>query len=173
MILLRRIRVPGRDQSRRRVPPWHRASFVPAMVVCMVAACAVSDQPIRDSASGLNSTHAVDPFARAAAVADNLLESLRNNIDGMNSMNAAYVAANLPSHLQAVGDALDQMAADQASLRLRPSVRWRALEDSVRLDLRRMNNMRLARIRLEMRPHGARVVRLIELHRLRILQHER
>lgn len=142
--------------------------LVPA-IACMTTACE-SDGATQDSASAPDSPRAVVAAPDSAAAVATLLADIRNRVEMMNGMNATYIAEMFPAHHQAVSNVLNRMAAEEGARGLRPSARRRALADSVRSDLRRMAEMRPAKLELEMRPHGARLLRLIELHRLDVLE---
>jgi hypothetical protein len=83
----------------------------------------------------------------------------------MQGVTANQMKAMLPAHRQMVANMLAQLNGEMRKMNMSGDAKWAALTDSVRQDLKRMPDMSGAELRSFMPQHGARVMRLMDMHR--------
>lgn len=82
----------------------------------------------------------------------------------MRGVTADQMKAMLPAHRQMVANMLSQLNSEMRKMNMSGDAKWTALTDSVRQDLKRMPDMSGADLRSFMPQHGARVMRLMDMH---------
>jgi hypothetical protein len=93
------------------------------------------------------------------------MDSMKTRIRMMEGMSPAQMKAMLPAHRQMVANMLSQFNGDMRKMNMQPDAEWTALTDSVRQDLVRMPDVSASELRSLMPAHGARVMRLMQMHR--------
>ncbi|PYP51974.1 MAG: hypothetical protein DMD39_07510 [Gemmatimonadetes bacterium] len=94
-----------------------------------------------------------------------MMDSMRTHMGMMEGMTGDRMKAMLPAHRQMVANMLSRMSSEMRQMNMQPDAKWTALTDSVRGDLVRMPDMSAAELRSAMPAHGARVMRLMQMHR--------
>jgi len=94
-----------------------------------------------------------------------MMDSMRTHMGMMEGMTGDRMKAMLPAHRQMVANMLSRMNGDMRQMGMQSDAKWTALADSVRRDLVRMPDMSAAELRSAMPAHGARVMRLMQMHR--------
>jgi len=82
----------------------------------------------------------------------------------MQGVTGAQMKAMVPAHRQMVANMLSQLSSDMRKMNMTGDAKWTALTDSVRQDLKRMPDMSGAQLQSFMPQHGARVMRLMDMH---------
>jgi hypothetical protein len=82
----------------------------------------------------------------------------------MQGVTADQMKAMVPAHRQMVANMLSQLNAEMRKTNMAGDAKWTALTDSVRQDLKRMPDMSGAELQSFMPKHGARVMRLMDMH---------
>jgi hypothetical protein len=93
-----------------------------------------------------------------------MMDSMQTHMGMMEGMSADGMKAMLPAHRQMVANMLSRMSAEMRQMNMQSDAKWTALADSVRRDLVRMPDMSAAELRSAMPAHGARVMRLMQMH---------
>lgn len=96
-----------------------------------------------------------------SAMRDSMQGHMRTMTQGVT---ADQMKAMLPAHRQMVANMLSQVSNDMRKMNMSGDTKWTALTDSVRQDLRRMPDMSGTELRSFMPQHGARVMRLMDMH---------
>lgn len=94
-----------------------------------------------------------------------MMDSMQTHMRMMGNMSADRMKAMLAQHRQMVANLLAQLNGEMRKMNMPPDGRWTMLTDSVRRDLARMPEMSAGELRAFMPEHGARVMRLMEMHR--------
>jgi len=92
------------------------------------------------------------------------MDSMQTHMRMMDSMGAG-MKSMVPAHRQMVANMLSQLNGEMRKMNMTPDVKWTALTDSIRQDLVRIPDMTGSELRSFMPQHGARVMRLMEMHR--------
>jgi len=93
-----------------------------------------------------------------------MMDSMQTHMGMMEGMSADGMKAMLPAHREMVANMLSRMSAEMRQMNMQSDAKWTALADSVRRDLVRMPDMSAAELRSAMPAHGARVMRLMQMH---------
>ena len=94
-----------------------------------------------------------------------MMDSMGAHLRMMQGVSADSMQAMLPMHRQMVANMLSRMNTDMQSMNMASTADWSALADSVRQDLIRLPELSGAELRRVMPAHGARVMRLMTMHR--------
>lgn len=92
-------------------------------------------------------------------------DSMQTHLRMIEGMSADSMTMMLPAHREIVANLLAGMEADMRRMNMQPDAEWTALTDSVRKDLVRMPEISTGDLRSLMPEHGARVMRLMQMHR--------
>lgn len=94
-----------------------------------------------------------------------MLDSMQGHMGMMmQGVTADQMKAMIPAHRQMVANMLSQLSADMRKMNMTGDAKWIALTDSVRQDLKRVPEMTGAELKSFMPQHGARVMRLMDMH---------
>lgn len=100
----------------------------------------------------------------AGMMSAGMMDSMQTHMSMMEGMTADRMKGMLPEHRQMVANMLSRMNAEMRQMGMQSDAKWTALTDSVRRDLVRMPDMGAAQLRSAMPAHGARVMRLMQMH---------
>jgi len=123
-----------------------------------VAAQASADSSMQTKMGGMSG-------GMGAMMSAGMMDSMQTHMGMMEGMSADRMKAMLPAHRQMVANMLSRMSSEMRQMNMQPDAKWTALTDSVRGDLVRMPDMSAAELRSAMPAHGARVMRLMQMHR--------
>lgn len=93
-----------------------------------------------------------------------MMDSMQTHMSMMEGMSADRMKEMLPEHRQMVANMLSRMNTEMRQMNMQSDAKWTALADSVQRDLVRMPHMSAAELRSAMPAHGARVMRLMQMH---------
>lgn len=93
------------------------------------------------------------------------MEKMQAHMRMMDGAGADSMKAMLPMHRQMVANMISQFDRDMRSMNMKSDAAWQATIDSVRQDNLRLPEMSAADLRSFMPAHGARVMRLMDMHR--------
>jgi len=94
-----------------------------------------------------------------------MMDRMQSHLRMMQGMSADSMQALLPQHRQMVANMISQMNREMREMNMATDERWNATLDSLRQDLTRMPEMSARELQAFMPQHGARVMRLMEMHR--------
>jgi nitrous oxide reductase accessory protein NosL len=94
-----------------------------------------------------------------------MMGQMQSHMRMMQGMSADSTKAILPQHRQMVANMISQMNREMREMNMATDERWNATVDSLRQDLTRMPEMSGEELQAFMPEHGARVMRLMEMHR--------
>ncbi|MBI4543968.1 MAG: hypothetical protein HY703_02085 [Gemmatimonadetes bacterium] len=97
--------------------------------------------------------------------AGGMMGQMQTHMQMMRGLSADSMKAMLPTHRQMVANMISQMNRDMRDMNMAADAQWNATVDSLRQDLTRMPEMGAQELHAFMPPHGARVMRLLEMHR--------
>lgn len=101
----------------------------------------------------------------AGGMMGGMMDSMPAHMRMMQGVSADQMKAMLPAHRQMVANMLSQLDGEMRKMNMRPDAKWTALADSIRQDLVRMPEMGASEMHAFMPAHGARVMRLMAMHR--------
>ena len=119
------------------------------------------------SLEGATKSDSVSGMARMpgmASGAGSMMDSMRTHMRMMQSATPADMKSMLPSHRQGIANMLSQMNAEMRSMNMPADPAWNATADSIRQDLIHMPDMSGKQLEAMMPAHGARVMRLLDMH---------
>ena len=99
-----------------------------------------------------------------ASAGSSMMDSMRTHMRMMQSATPEQMKSMLPSHRQTVANMLSQMNAEMRSMNMPADPAWNATVDSIRQDLIHMPDMSGKELEGMMPAHGARVMRLLDMH---------
>ena len=94
-----------------------------------------------------------------------MTEQMRAHMRMMDGIGADSMKAMLPMHRQMVANMISQFDREMRQMNMKGDPAWQATIDSLRQDQIRMPEMSASELRAFMPRHGARVMRLTEMHR--------
>lgn len=93
-----------------------------------------------------------------------MMATMQSHMRMMQGMGADSMKAMLPQHRQMVANMLAQMNQEMRRMNMAQDPAWTATVDSIRQDLTTMPSMSASELHAFMPRHGARVMRLVEMH---------
>lgn len=126
-----------------------------------VAQGSVPEARATDSAHGAG----MNGDQMAGMMSMGMMDSMRTHMHMMEGMSPDSMKTMLPAHRQMVANMLSQFSGDMRKMNMQPDATWTALTDSVRRDLVQLPEMTASHLRSFMPEHGARVMRLMQMHR--------
>lgn len=154
---------------RRRIP--FRGAVLTVAAASFLAACA------RDNGQGAGATSAAGTTAAQdtagmqgmagmeAMAGGGMMGQMQAHMRMMDGATADSIKAMLPMHRQMLANMISQFDREMRQMNMKSDGAWQATLDSLRQDNLRLPEMSAAELRSFMPAHGARVMRLMDMHR--------
>ena len=153
-----------------------RSASALAIGMSLLSACTSKDNSLKNATTAADSGLAIKarPVGETAGMKEMqmggmmgsaMTDSMQSHMRMMEGVTGDQMKAMLPAHRQMVANMLSQMNADMRKMNIGGDARWNALADSIRQDLTRMPDITRAQLKSFMPQHGARVMRLMDMHR--------
>ncbi|MGK2962116.1 MAG: hypothetical protein ACSLFK_08210 [Gemmatimonadaceae bacterium] len=94
-----------------------------------------------------------------------MMDSMQTQMRMMEGVSEDDLKAMLPAHRTMAANMLSQLEGEMRKMNMQPDMKWKALTDSIRQDLVRMPEVSASETRSFMAQHGARIMRLTQMHR--------
>ena len=142
-------------------------------VSTLTVACArdAGEQAASDTmAMGATSTPAADTANQGMAGmpgmgGGSMMEQMQAHMRMMDGATADSMKAMLPMHRQMLANMISQFDREMRQMNMKSDAAWQATLDSLRQDNLRLPELSPAELRSFMPAHGARVMRLMDMHR--------
>lgn len=93
-----------------------------------------------------------------------MMTGMNTHMQGMMTANGEQMKGMMPAHRQMTANMLAEMNAEMKTMNMSGDASWNALADSVRQDLTHLPEMSPRELSDVMPAHGARVMRLMQMH---------
>ncbi len=141
-----------------------RSNALTVITALFLAACAGGDD--RDGAADTAAPAGDTAQAGMQGMGGGgMMEQMQAHMRMMNGAGADSMQAMLPMHRQMVANMISQFGREMREMNMTADAAWLATIDSLRQDNIRMPEMSASELRAFMPEHGARVMRLMDMHR--------
>jgi len=127
----------------------------------VLSACNARDEPGAVADTGMQGMKGMEGMGGMME----MMSQMQSHMRMMEAAGADSMKAMLPMHRQMVANMISQMNSEMRGMNMKADSAWQATIDSLRQDLVRMPEMSAAELHTFMPRHGARMTRLMDMHR--------
>jgi Cu(I)/Ag(I) efflux system membrane protein CusA/SilA len=159
----------GGNHNERRTEMQKTRTLAPLVVLVALAACGAPERAGEDSAAagdtaGMSAGHGgMQPMQGMDGMGG--MQAMQDHLQAMHAAGPDSLRAMLPEHRQMTANMIARFNREMQGMNMASDAAWTATVDSLRDDLVRMPEMSGAELKAFIPAHGARVSRLMEMHR--------